>query len=214
MLGMFDLSRDPADVIGMSVDDLIRNMTGPDRAIRTVYANKMPAVTELELVPDSALGLSAETISQRAEQVMAAGRFHQRVALALAQRYPPREPSRIVEQRMYEGFPSRADERRMEEFHSASGTNRAELVETIEDDRLRELGRRLVFYENPEALDPRRSAMLATWLGNRRLGRDGVAAGRTIAAAMDEVEQAAADMPDRAEEAAAIRRWLEGEGGA
>lgn len=29
-------------------------------------------------------------------------------------------------------------------------------------------------------------------------GRDGVAAGRTIAAAMEEVEQAAADMPDRA----------------
>jgi len=88
------------------------------------------------------------------------------------------------------------------------------LVETFEDDRLRELGRRLVFFENPDALDPHRRDMLATWLGNRRHGRDGVAAGRTLGAAMEEVEQKAADMPDRAAEVDAIRGWLEGEGGA
>jgi exodeoxyribonuclease-1 len=115
---------------------------------------------------------------------------------------------------MYEGFPGRADEGRMAAFHGASGTERAKLVETFEDDRLRELGRRLMFYENPDALDPRRRDMLANWLGNRRHGRDGVAAGRTIAAAMEEIEQAAADIPDRAAEVGAIRRWLEGEGGA
>ena len=82
------------------------------------------------------------------------------------------------------------------------------------DDRLRELDRRLLFFENPENLDPHRRDMLATWLGNRRHGRDGVVAGRTIAAAMEEVENAAADMPDRAVEVEAIRGWLEGERGA
>ena len=75
-----------------------------------------------------------------------------------------------------------------------------ELVEAFEADRLRELGRRLVFYENPEVFAPHRREMLATWLSNRRHGRGGVAAGRTLAAAMDEVEQKAADMPDRAAE--------------
>jgi len=71
----------------------------------------------------------------------------------------------------------------------------------------------LVFYENPDALDPHRRDMLATWLGNRRHGRDGVAAGRTLAAAMAEVEKAAAAVPDRAAEVKAIRRWLGDEGG-
>ena len=113
---------------------------------------------------------------------------------------------------MYEGFPSRADERRMAAFHGAGGAERAKLVETLEDDRLRELGRRLVFFENPETLDPHRRDMLATWLGNRRHGREGVAAGRILGAAKEEVEQAAADMPDRAAEVEAIRGWLEGEG--
>ena len=46
------------------------------------------------------------------------------------------------------------------------------------------------------------------------IGRDGVAAGRTMAAAMEEAEQAATDIPDRAAEVGAIRRWLEGEGAA
>jgi exodeoxyribonuclease-1 len=86
---------------------------------------------------------------------MSAGEFHQRVAQALAQRFPPREPSMIVEERMYEGFPSRADERRMATFHGVSGPERAELVETFEDDRLLGLGRRLVFFENPNSLDTR-----------------------------------------------------------
>ena len=129
-------------------------------------------------------------------------------------RYPPWPAAEVVEERMYEGFPGRADERRMAAFHGASGTERAELVETFEDDRLREFGRRLVFFENPDALDPHRRAQLETWLHNRRHGRDGVTAGRTIAAAMEEVEQKAADLPDRAAEVGVIRRWLEGEGGA
>ena len=102
----------------------------------------------------------------------------------------------------------------MAAFHGASGVERAKLAETFEDDRLRELGRRLVFFENPEALGLHRHDMLATWLNNRRRGREDVVAGRIIAAAMDEVDQKATDMPDRAAEVGAIRRWLEGERGA
>ncbi len=49
-------------------------------------------------------------------------------------------------------------------------------------------------------------------LDNRRHGREDVTAGRTIAVAMDEVEQATAGMPDRAAEVRAIRHWLEGAG--
>jgi len=43
------------------------------------------------------------------------------------------------------------------------------------------------------------------------LGRDGVTSGRTLADVMEEVEQGAAAMPDRAAEVGVIRRWLEDE---
>ena len=131
------------------------------------------------------------------------------MALALAQRFPPREPSLIVEERIYEGFPSRADERRMAAFHRANGAERAELVESFEDDRLRELGRRLVYFENRDEFDPARRAQLDTWLNNRRLGREGVAAGRTIDAAQTELEELASSS-EHATELGEIRDFLAG----
>ena len=68
---------------------------------------------------------------------------------------------------MYEGFPSRADKGRMQAFHGSTWPERAELVETFEDDRLRELGRRIVFLEQPEVLRPELRQGLQTWLHNR-----------------------------------------------
>ena len=106
----------------------------------------------------------------------------------MQQRYPPFEPSQAVEQRMYEGFPSRADESRVQAFHAAGWGERAAIAETIEDDRYRELARRIVFLEQPDALQPERRQMLGVWLQNRRLGREGVEAGRTIGNAMIDLE--------------------------
>ena len=79
-----------------------------------------------------------------------------------------------------------------------------EVVEGFEDDRLRELGRRLVFYEAPDALDPDRRRMLEAWLQNRRHGRDDVKAGRTISEALGEVETLDGD----ADAIDAIGDWL------
>lgn len=124
----------------------------------------------------------------------------------MEQRYPPFEPAQIVEQRMYEGFPSRADEDRMQAFHKAGWSERAEIAEAFEDDRYRELARRLVFVNAPGVLpDPRRT-QLQTWLRNRRHGRDGVEVGRTISGALAELDNdSSADQPPEAE---TIRSWL------
>ena len=89
---------------------------------------------------------------------------------------------------MYEGFPSRADEGRMQAFHGATWPERAELVETFEDDRLRELGRRTVFLEEPNVLRPELRRGLEAWLQNRLQGRVGVEAGRTVSDALADLE--------------------------
>ena len=44
--------------------------------------------------------------------------------------YPPFEPAQVVEDRMYEGFPTRADEGRMQAFHVAEWVERAEIAKT------------------------------------------------------------------------------------
>ncbi len=103
MLGVFDLSRDPEPVLAMDVESLVAAMQGPDRAIRIVTSNKMPAVVDLDLVPD--LGVPPDVIARRARQIAADGRFAGRVGKALALRYPPWPAAVVVEQRMYEGVP-------------------------------------------------------------------------------------------------------------
>lgn len=112
---------------------------------------------------------------------------------------------------MYEGFPSRADERRMQAFHAALWRERAELVETLEDDRLRELGRRIVFLEQPEVLRHEIRQGLETWLQYRRHGREGVKAGRTIGDARADLDGIDVDETN-ASALQEIRRWLEGLG--
>jgi exodeoxyribonuclease-1 len=208
MQAAFDLRRDPAEVLNLSEEDLVEETKGPNRALRTVYANKMPALVELGLAGDlqDAIGPSTAEIVRRAAVVAADSQFAARVGGAMAQRYPPFEPSQIVEQRMYEGFPSRADEGRMDAFHVASWVERAEIAETIEDDRYRELARRIVFHGQPDALQPERRQMLEVWLQNRLQGRDGVEAGRTVSDALAELDNdPSADQPPEAE---IIRSWL------
>lgn len=53
-----------------------------------------------------------------------------------------------------------------------------------------------------------RIAQLQTWLENRRHGRDGVEASRTIADALAELDDESST--DLSPEAAAIRSWLQG----
>lgn len=83
----------------------------------------------------------------------------------------------------------------------------AEIAETFEDDRLRELGRRIVFLEHPEVLRPELRQSLETWLHNRLHGREGVEAGRTLEKAVQEAEKIAAQGGDKPA-VQEIRAWL------
>ncbi|MFX0546123.1 exonuclease domain-containing protein [Roseovarius sp. S1116L3] len=211
MQAVFNLRRDPSEVLNLSEDDLAEEMKGPKRALRTVYTNKMPALVDLGLVGDlqGAIGLPTAEIVRRAAVVAADGLFAARVGVAMQQRYPPFEPAVVVEGRMYEGFPSRADEARMQAFHAAGWIERAEIAEAIEDDRYRELARRIVFHQQPEALQPERRQMLEAWLQNRLQGRDGVEAGRTLGDALTDLESIVKDETN-ASALLEIQHWLEG----
>jgi exodeoxyribonuclease-1 len=206
MLGVFDLTKDPEPLLQLDVDGLVKAMQGPDRALRIVTSNKMPAVVDESLGPD--FGITAAEVARRASEIARDGPFAARVGQALAKRYPPWPAAEVVEARMYEGFPSRTDEGRMQAFHAASWRERAEVVESFEDDRLRELGRRIVFLEQPDALRPERRQGLEAWLQNRLEGRDGVVAGRTIGDAVEDLDGLEMDASNSAA-VEAIRRWLD-----
>lgn len=96
----------------------------------------------------------------------------------------------------------------MADFHNATWEKRARLVESFEDERFREIGRRLMFLEEPSVLDPQSRDLLEKWLEYRRNGREDVKAGRTIADALEELDMLETETADRAAAADEIRGWL------
>jgi exodeoxyribonuclease-1 len=93
-----------------------------------------------------------------------------------------------VEEQIYVGFPTRTDEFLMEQFHRAPWEGRIKLVDQLEDQRLRELGYRLIFTERPGALSAEKQRELEHWR-SERLNPLGEVPWLTVAGALDEAEK-------------------------
>ncbi len=95
----------------------------------------------------------------------------------------------------------------MQTFHTASWPERAVLDETFDDHRLRELGRTILFFGNPNAL----SADLREKLEARQVihlhSLEGIQAGRTIRVALDDLDRIDVDSTNAAA-VDEIRSWL------
>jgi len=61
----------------------------------------------------------------------------------------------------------------------------------------------------PEVMSTAQRDQLQTWLENRRHGREGVDAGRTLQDALADLEKVEMERPADGESIATIKRWLE-----
>ena len=105
-----------------------------------------------------------------------------------ALRLVDKDPPAHVEQRIYDGFPSAADEALMEQFHQADWGERSALASQIDDPRLSEFARRLTYFERPEMLSRAHSTELGTWMANRVLTDDESVPWLTVRKALRETD--------------------------
>lgn len=159
---LFDIeAADPADWLQADDAALAAAVTGSSRIIHPLAINKAPA-----LMPAPAP--SAE-LTRRAQVVANAPEFRARVGAALAARFAqdPDAPAPPVERQIYAGFFSHSDKALLREFQSADWPRRQEIVASLSDARLRQLGRRLVAAHAPELLSPAEAAQYRDWLRAR-----------------------------------------------
>lgn len=145
--GFFDLdAADPADLIEADDATLFAAVNEIPKIIHTVSTNKVPTLLKAQ-------SPSAEHI-RRAQLIADAPEFRQRVGQALAARFvdDPDAPPKPVEKQIYGKFYSRADEKLLDEFQDADWPRRQEIVFSLSDPRLRQLGRRLIAFYSPELL--------------------------------------------------------------
>ena len=154
-VGFIDLqTTDPEQLAGQGDDAIANALSATPKMIRTITVNKCPSLyTVDDVVPE---------ISRRADALNGMSDFHRRVGQALAGRYADREEPAYMEQRIYGGFYSNADRRLVDQFQSGDWPERLQLCQQFGDDRLRELGSRLIFLNTPDLLD---AAVQGHWSG-------------------------------------------------
>ena len=143
----FDLdAADPSEFLEASDEAIFAAVDATPKIIRGVSTNKAPALLE-HTAP------SAEHL-RRATVIANAPEFRQRVGAAMAARFveDPDAPPKPVERQIYGEFYSNADKQLLQEFQHATWSRRQEIVASLSDPRLRQLGRRLVAFYSPELL--------------------------------------------------------------
>lgn len=190
----FDLDAlDPAELLNASDDALFAAVDATPKIIRSVSTNKAPALLEL-------LEPSAEQL-RRAATVAEAPEFRRRVGAAMAARFveDPDAPPKPVERQIYGEFYSNADKQLLQEFQSASWPRRQEIVASLSDLRLRQLGRRLVAFYSPVLLTEEETGLFNGYLRDKWSAPDGLEAEwmtfEKAQAALDDLRVAGAAEP-------------------
>jgi len=159
-VGFLDLELADPDTLN-DVDDavLADAVSASPKLIRTVTVNKVPSIFDIDTV--------APEIAARAGALHGLTNLYDRVGRALAGRYGDREEPDHVEQRIYSGFYSNDDKRRLEQFQKSGWPDRYQLINKFDDQRLRQLGQRLIYLNAPELIDPDRRCALDIAVSDR-----------------------------------------------
>lgn len=171
----------------LSDEDLDAELAKTPCPIRRIRTNSGPTLTALFEASDEQLGgLSIEEIEDRARLVKADADLCARIAsrfLAHSAEFPPLQK---VEERLYEAFPSPADEQRIARFHKVPWVERVDIVESLEDERLKVFGRRLIYVEHRSALSDALQRLAERDLTDRLV--DEARASLTLARALSETD--------------------------
>jgi len=208
-VALFDLTRDPQGYMAMTVDELVEVLHDSPKVIRTIRTNNQPTLIGIDHPSPFLRGEmpDQQVLEDRVNVLRESDEFRANLAVALTQRYEPFEPGIHVEEKIYDGFPSAADSALMDSFHTRPVDERYGICQNFEDDRLRELGSRIIHSNWPDHLPDGERVRISGWIQQRH--HDGEAGPwRTVDAAITEIGDLERENPDDAEEFAALRRYI------
>jgi exodeoxyribonuclease-1 len=168
----YNLCVEPETLLALSDDELSNRLSELPRPVRILKSNGAPMLFPVDQAPEWCAGreLGMEELDRRVQLLQSDSALRQRLIASLESSKAAYPRSLHVEKQIYDGFPEEPDEQLMEAFHEADWTDRLPLVEAFQDQRLRQIGRRLIYLERPDLLDAptRREHQVAH--NNRLLG--------------------------------------------
>lgn len=172
--------------------ELSERMKIEPRPIRRLKVNGSPLLYPLWDIDPARFGdASEEELMQTASSVRADGKFMAtltRAAASVERVYPPSEH---VELQIYGGgFFSDDDREFCRQFHSLPWEERLRIVDRFGDQRLRRLGRRLIYFQAPHLIEGTERRAMDEDISSRRRGdgRHSSPLWTTVASALSELD--------------------------
>ena len=146
-----DLYFDPKELFEMK-DSELKGQFGRSGAFKKIAINKTIPLINSKKIPNlsSFLDVPEKQLEERAKLIRENIDFQERVSSILGDNQFNWPSQEIVEQRIYDGFPSEADKLWRDRFELAPWAEKVKLIEGFEDERYRELAERIVCYQKPE----------------------------------------------------------------
>ena len=187
----FDLAIDPEELRALSEGDLVAQFSVSPRVIRRIRANACPIIMSAECAPDIAVAkaLGLDEVRRRATLLQDDVDLRERFIQAFEQSRAEYEPWPHVEQQIHDTFISDKVKRRLAVFHQSPWEERSALLEEIEDQRLKQLGRRLIFIERPDVLPPSTRLQMTVAMARRVITGDGAGTWRCLEHAIEEADE-------------------------
>ena len=164
-----DLYFDPDQLEDLTDSELLEQIGNSGTAIRKVRINKSIPVIASDQIPDleKYLDIPHEQLIDRARKVRENIKLQTRISELLASNQINYPPPKYLEQTVYSGFPSDADDLWMERFHTLPWEERSKVLDGFEDTRYKELAERLVCANNPESVKPDTMSRYQNFLNQR-----------------------------------------------
>jgi exodeoxyribonuclease-1 len=171
---VFSLAVNPQHLAGLGEAGLRLRLDQRPKAVRRLRANAGPILSSVEQAPDFAQGLAVglDELRRRAAFLQSNADLRTRLISAFEANRGPHKQSPLVEEQIYDGFFSDADQRLMTSFHDAPWPDRLSIIGQFGDARLRKLGYQLVHSERPDLLEQTTRRLHDDRVGRRLLGLD------------------------------------------
>ncbi len=172
---VFDLSHDPSELAALNHAELGARLTRRPKPVRTLQANACPCVVPYEDVSDHLRSQEpdVDTLRRRAARIRDDEAFVHRLIDAFMNSRETKEAPEYVEEQISSGLIPYEDQAVMAEFHEVPWSARAALLEHISDPRIQILGKRLLYTEAPEVMQPHDRSYYQAMLAKRLMGAEG-----------------------------------------
>lgn len=188
-LYVYNLEIDPADLEDLNDDELAARLDSRPKPVRRLRANGSPMIMPVEDAPPIAASahLSLDELERRAEYLAERDSLRDRLVSVFQEIQEPYDTSPHVERQIYDGFFNN-DQERLDAFHVVPWEQRPEIVASFSDQRLRELGFRLLHMERPDVLDDATRTTLDIALAERLAGASKDAPWLTLPKAIEQID--------------------------